>query len=109
MLHVTRAFEKCIARGGSPIGASPITRRAAEEDHPILRLRGVLVNKRLYLKTVQYRCIQSARRSLRFSLRFQRCIDRGDRGKYAPRRNEKLRRGRSNRGTQEVIIHRKCL
>ena len=27
MLRVTRAFEKCIARGGSPIGASPITRR----------------------------------------------------------------------------------
>ena len=44
MLRVTKAFEKCIARGGSPIGASPITRR---KDHPILRLRGVLVNKRL--------------------------------------------------------------
>ena len=64
MLRVTRAFEKCIARCGSPIGASPITH--TEKDHPILRLRGVLVNKRLYLKTVQYRCIQSARRSLRF-------------------------------------------
>ena len=41
--------------------------------------------------------------------RFQRCINRGDRGKYAPRRDEKLRSGRSNRGTEEVIIHRKWL
>ena len=27
-------------------------------------------------------CIQSARRNLRFKLQFQRCIDRGDRGKH---------------------------
>ena len=44
MLRVTSAFEKCIARGGSPIGRPP---SHAEEDHPILRLRGVLVKKRL--------------------------------------------------------------